>query len=77
MEARKVTVELNWDAVDDIVKQELISCRTNLKDDLKRRKKGTGLAIFETDKDTDIALINDHIKAFDIVLKYFGVDKDE
>ena len=73
---KKVTVELDWDTVDNIVKQELVSLKDNLKEDLKRRKKGTGIAIFDTDKTIDVALIKEHIEAFDTILKYYGV-KDE
>ena len=54
MEARKVTVELDWDAVDNIVKQELQSGLKNLKTDLKKRKsKAGGMAVFETDSVKD------------------------
>ena len=76
MDVRKVTVELDWDTVDNIVKQELVSLKANLKEDLKKRKAGKGMAIFETDKTLDIALIKEHIEAFDLILKYYGV-KDE
>jgi len=76
MEVRKVTVELDWDTVDNIVKQELASLRANLKEDLKKRRAGKGMAIFETDKTLDVALIKEHIEAFDLILKYYGV-KDE
>ena len=73
MEQRKVTVELDWDTVDNIVKQELVSLKSNLVEDLKKRKAGKGVAIFDTDKTTDVALIKEHIEAFDMVLKYYGV----
>ena len=76
MEARKVKVELDWNTIDGIVKQELVSLKANLQEDLKKRKKGTGMAIFETDKTTDVALIKEHIEAFKLILKYYGV-KDE
>ena len=76
MEVRKVTVELDWDTVDNIVKQELANLRANLKEDLKKRRAGKGMAIFETDKTLDVALIKEHIEAFDLILKYYGV-KDE
>jgi hypothetical protein len=76
MEAQKVTVELDWDTVDNIVKKELISLKANLVEDLKKRKAGKGMAIFDTDKTTDVALIKEHIEAFDTILKYYGV-KDE
>jgi hypothetical protein len=73
---RKVTVELDWDAVDSIVKQEMLSHRKNLKDDLERRKEDNGMAIFETDKEADIILMKEHIEAFNLILRYYG-EKDE
>ena len=73
---QKVTVELDWDTVDGIVKKELRSLRENLKQDLRKRKDDEGMAIFETDKKKDIALIKDHIEAFDTILRYYG-EKDE
>ena len=76
MEQRKVTVELDWDTVDNIVKQELASFKDNLEQDLQKRKAGKGLAIFDTDKTIDVALIKEHIEAFNLILKYYGV-KDE
>ena len=76
MEQRKVTVELDWDTVGNIVKQELASFKDNLEQNLKKRKAGKGLAIFDTDKTIDVALIKEHIEAFNLILKYYGV-KDE
>jgi hypothetical protein len=72
----KVTVELDYDAVDDIVKQQLRSLRDYLKDDLERRKEDNGMAIFEIDKEADIILMKEHIEAFNVILRYYGV-KDE
>ncbi len=72
----KVMVELDWDAVDDIVKQQLRSLRDNLKDDLERRKEDKGIAVFEIDKTTDIALIKEHVEAFNLILRYYGEKND-
>ena len=72
----KVTVELDYDAVDDIVKQQLCSLRDNLKDDLERRKEDNGMAIFEIDKEADIILMKEHIESFNLILRYYG-EKDE
>lgn len=72
----KVMVELDYDAVDDIVKQQLRSLRDNLKDDLALRKKDKGMAIFDTDKTTDVALLKEHVEAFNLILRYYG-EKDE
>jgi hypothetical protein len=73
---KKVMVELDWDTVDNIVKQELLSGKDSLTQDLKKRKNGTGMAIFEVDKTTDVALIKEHIEAFNLILRYYG-EKDE
>ena len=72
----KVTVELDYETVDSIVKQELYNMRDCLKQDLAKRKNGTGMAIFETDKRTDIALMKDHIDAFNTILSYYGEKND-
>jgi len=69
---KKVTVELDWDTIDGIVKQELASMHDNLANDLDNRKNDRGMAIFEHDKDTDIRLIQEHINAMTIVLHYYG-----
>ena len=76
MEVRKVTVELDWNTIDGIVKKELRSLRDNLKEDLRKRKDDKGMAIFDTDKKKDIALIKDHIESFNTILSYYG-EKDE
>jgi hypothetical protein len=34
------------------------------------------MAIFETDKTTDLALIKEHIEAFNLILRYYG-EKNE
>jgi hypothetical protein len=44
----------------------------NLEADLEKRKADTGMAIFEKNKKKDIALIEKHIEAFKLVLKYYG-----
>lgn len=72
---KKVTVELDWDTVDGIVKQELASMRDNLANDLENRKNDQGMAIFEHDKDNDIKLIQEHINAMTMVLRYYGEEQ--
>lgn len=70
---KKVTVELDYETVDNLVKQELRSAVEIMKQDLKKRKsKQGGLAIFSTDKKVDVALINEHIDAFNLILSYYG-----
>jgi hypothetical protein len=69
---KKITVELDWDTIDKITTCSMKSLVESLEDDLRKRKDNTGMAIFETDKESDIALIEKHIEAFKLVLKYYG-----
>jgi hypothetical protein len=69
---KKITVELDWDTVDQITTSSMESIVESLEDDLQKRKDGTGMAIFHKDKKKDIAEINRHIDAFKTVLEYYG-----
>ena len=69
---KKITVELDWDTVDQITTSSMESLVESLEVDLENRKAGTGMAIFHKDKKKDIAEINRHIDAFWTVLKYYG-----
>ena len=69
---KKITVELDWDTVDQITTSSMESLVESLEDDLQKRKAGTGMAIFHKDKKKDIAEINRHIDAFKTVLEYYG-----
>lgn len=71
----KVTVELEADAVDSIVKQQLISALQGLEHDATNRQLGVGLAVFEHDPDQDIAEIKRHIDALTLILSYYGYSK--
>jgi hypothetical protein len=70
--SKSVTIELDWDTIDRITTSSMKSLLENLEDDLEKRKDDTGMAIFEKDKESDIALIEKHIDAFKLVLKYYG-----
>ena len=67
----KLTVELEWDAVDSIVVQVLKNQYNGLKEELDRRlnDKET-LGIFLPDKEEDIAEIQRHLDSIKIVLQY-------
>ena len=69
---KKVTIELDWDMIDKITTCSMKGLVESLEDDLEKRKAGTGLAIFDTNKKKDIAEIKRHIDAFKTVLKYYG-----
>lgn len=65
-------IEVCIEGVNDIVRSDLTNSLDNLKDDLKRRKKGDSIAIFHMEKDEDIAELKRHIEAFELVLRYYG-----
>jgi len=69
---KTVTVELDWDTIDHITTCSMKSLVESLEADLEKRKDDTGMAIFEKNKKKDIALIEKHIEAFKLVLKYYG-----
>ena len=74
--SKKITVELDWDTVDQITTSSMESLVKSLEVDLENRKDGTGMAIFHKDKKKDIAEINRHIDAFRTVLEYYGEGKE-
>ncbi len=69
---KKITVELDWDTIDKITTCSMKSLVESLEVDLEKRKADTGMAIFEVEKELDIAMIEKHIDAFKLVLKYYG-----
>ena len=73
---KKITVELDWDTIDHITTSSMKSVVESLEADLEKRKDGTGMAICEKNKKKDIALIEKHIEAFKLVLKYYGENAD-
>ena len=74
---KKVTVELDWDTIDRITVCSMKSLLENLENDLEKRKAGDGMAIFEVDEELDIALLEKHVEAFKLVLKYFGENAND
>ena len=69
---KSVTIELDWDTVDGIARASMHSVLENLQKDLTERKSGDGMAIFVTEQEFDVMLIEKHIEAFKLVLKYYG-----
>jgi len=67
----KLTVELDWDAVDSIVVQVLKDQYNGLKEELDRRlnDKET-LGIFSNDKEEDIAELQKHLDSIKTVLSF-------
>lgn len=66
-----VSLEVESDVIEQIVVQELVGLHTSLSRDLKDRKAGKRIGIFDMDKDIDIATLNGHLFAVETVLKYY------
>ena len=69
----KINVELDWETVDNIVRTQVTEAREGLiieRDE--RKKKNSKGGIFDTDRKKDLILIDAHIEAFELVIKYFG-----
>ena len=65
-------IEVEVELVDEIVKHELYSVLNSLQKDHRDRTAGKGIALFHIDQKKDLAEIDKHIKAFKLVLKYYG-----
>jgi hypothetical protein len=70
----KVEIDVDWELSDIIVAKNLKELLETLEDDYESRKQGTGMSIFDTDKDKDIKLLKKHIKAMKLILKYYVGD---
>ena len=70
---QELKLELSCELVEQIMQAELSSIHGSLTKDLKSRKAGKGIAIFDLDKDRDIAEISTHLRAIETVARYYGV----
>jgi hypothetical protein len=68
----KVTVELDWEAVDNIVLQELKGSIDCLKDQLARVQSSGKGNVFDMVYEVDVAMITKHIEACELIYKYYG-----
>jgi len=70
---KAVTLELPCEFIDQVVGVELAKTHGSLTADLKARKASRGIAIFDIDKARDVELLQEHLRAFETVAKYYGV----
>ena len=70
----KVEFDLDYEEVDKITVKSLKDLLDTLEQDFVSRKQGTGMSIFDTDKDEDLKILKKHIKAMKLILKYYGED---
>lgn len=66
-------VEVSSDLLEEIAAEELQRTLKSLQKDYKDRKAGKDIAIFNFDKNKDLAELQQHIDAFKLVGKYYGV----
>ena len=72
-----VTVELDWDTVDNIIVTQLKEQYLGFKQSIEDRKHGREtLGIFETDPDKDVAELQKHMDAVSVVLSYNMIPRD-
>jgi hypothetical protein len=74
---RKVSVELDWDAVDSITVFSMKSTLENLEIRLQERNDDSGMAVFVAEKEFDVLLLEKHIEALNLLLKYYGKNVSE
>ena len=67
------TIKMTYDQVDAIVINELTTTLQGLKNDREQRKNDEGMAIFDTDKKTDLKKLKEYINAVELILEYYGV----
>ena len=65
-------VDIDLDCCEQIVRADLKSVLDNLEQDYIARQAGKGIAVFDTDKKRDLAMMKKHIDAMKVVLRYYG-----
>ena len=69
----KIMVELEWEAVDSIIVQQVKNVHEDLSSSLqKRKKKNSTNAIFHNNRKKDVKEIQEHLEGFEKVIRYFG-----
>lgn len=70
-------MELEWEQVDSVIKQELKTQLSSLREDLQKNLELGDSKVFDYDPVKDRAMIREHIHAFSLVLKYMTGTTDE
>ena len=71
------TIQMTYDQLDAIIIKEMQTMLEGLKNDRKNRKNDEGMAIFDTDKKTDLKRMKEHINALELILAYYGVKEHD
>jgi len=64
--------EIDSDCCEQIVRTDLKSMLDSLEKDYKDRQRDKGIAVFDTNKKRDLAMMKKHINAMKVVLRYYG-----
>jgi hypothetical protein len=70
---KPIALGLPTEFIDQVVGVELAKAHGSLTKDLRARKRGSSIALFDTDKDRDVEIIQSHLQAFETVAGYYGV----
>jgi hypothetical protein len=70
--SKSITIDLDWDTMDRIATSSMKCILENLEIELQKRKNDSGMAIFVKEQQYDIILLEKHIEAFKLILKYYG-----
>lgn len=66
------TLKVDWDALQDAIVSALKQDLSYLKKDLAKVKKTKQGYVWSLDYKEDIAEINKHIEAYNLLIKYYG-----
>jgi hypothetical protein len=65
-------IEVCGCCIEEVVRGDLRSTLENLEHDRKKRKTKDGTAVFDLDQKRDIEILDEHIAAMKLVLRYYG-----
>ena len=69
---KPIKIELDWDAVDDIVRSQLTDAKDIMEYNYNQRKQGVDmLGIFHHDADMDCKEMEKHIDALNLIINFY------
>lgn len=70
---KQLLINVEYEVFDKIIRDQLAEELEHMKSNLEFRKNdGAIIPIFEVDKEEDLRLIEKHIEAFELTLKWFS-----
>lgn len=71
------TIQINNEALDDIIKEEMLTTVSYLLKDIEKIKKTNKGYVFSKDPKVDLLKINALIDAYALVLEHYGVTLEQ